>query len=142
MMIARRSPLSRRALIRGLGGVAIALPFLDAMIPESLIGSAEAAARKAKAMPKNRFSLLYYPNGLESDYWYPKTGEGADYDLTGTSMEPASLETRAFSPSTSPSWAASSGCTSRVQRSLPFTSTFTLCIQLFFERMWRRLTST
>jgi hypothetical protein len=96
MMIARRSPLSRRALIRGLGGVAIALPFLDAMIPESLIGSAEAAARKAKAMPKNRFSLLYYPNGLESDYWYPKTGEGAKYDLTGTSMEPLKRHQKDF----------------------------------------------
>jgi len=96
MMIARRSPLSRRALIRGLGTAAIALPFLDAMIPESLIGSAEAAARKAKAMPKNRFSLLYYPNGLESDYWYPKTGEGADYDLAGTSMEPLKRHQKDF----------------------------------------------
>ena len=38
--------------------------------------------------------------------------------------------------------AASSGWTSSVQRSLPFTSTFTLCIHEFFERRWRRLTST
>src|SRR4051812_28544361 len=95
MLIARRSPLSRRALIRGLGSVAIALPFLDAMVPESLIGSAEAAARKAKAMPKNRFSLLYYPNGLESSAWYPK-GPGADYDLTGTSMEPLKRHQKDF----------------------------------------------
>jgi len=95
MLIARRSPLSRRALIRGLGSVAIALPFLDAMVPESLIGSAEAAARTAKAMPKNRFSLLYYPNGLESSAWYPK-GPGADYDLTGTSMEPLKRHQKDF----------------------------------------------
>ncbi len=95
MLIARRSPLSRRALIRGLGSVAIALPFLDAMVPESLIGSAEAAVRKAKAMPKNRFSLLYYPNGLESSAWYPK-GPGADYDLTGTSMEPLKRHQKDF----------------------------------------------
>jgi len=95
MLIARRSPLSRRALIRGMGSVAIALPFLDAMIPQSLIGSAEAAARAAKAMPKNRFSLLYYPNGLESSAWYPK-GPGADYDLTGTSMEPLKRHQKDF----------------------------------------------
>jgi len=95
MLIARRSPLSRRALIRGMGSVAIALPFLDAMIPQSLIGSAEAAARAARAMPKNRFSLLYYPNGLESSAWYPK-GPGADYDLTGTSMEPLKRHQKDF----------------------------------------------
>jgi hypothetical protein len=95
MMITRR-PLHRRALIRGLGGVAIALPFLDAMISESLIGSAEAAARTAKTMPKNRFSLLYYPNGLHSDAWYPKSDGGADYDLTGTSMEPLKRHQKDF----------------------------------------------
>src|SRR5476649_1211081 len=95
MLIARRSPFSRRSLIRGMGSVAIALPFLDAMIPESLIGSAEAAVRKAKAMPKNRFSLLYYPNGLESSAWYPK-GPGKDYDLTGTSMEPLKRHQKDF----------------------------------------------
>ena len=95
MLISRRAPLNRRALIRGLGGVAIALPFLDAMIPEALIGSAEAAARAAKAMPKNRFSLLYYPNGLESSAWYPK-GPGKDYDLTGTSMEPLKRHQKDF----------------------------------------------
>ena len=72
MMIKRPSTEPPRPASRGAGSVAIALPFLDAMIPESLIGSAEAAARTAKAMPKNRFALLYYPNGLESDHWYPE----------------------------------------------------------------------
>src|SRR5262249_59310352 len=88
-------PISRRAWLRGAGAVAIALPFLDAMIPESLIGSSEAAERTAKAMPKNRFSLLYYPNGLESSAWYPK-GPGADYDLTGLSMEPLKRHQKDF----------------------------------------------
>ena len=41
-MMIPRSPMSRRAWLRGAGSVAIALPFLDAMIPESLIVSAEA----------------------------------------------------------------------------------------------------
>ena len=47
------------------------------------------------AMPKNRFALLYYPNGLESDHWYPKT-DGADYDMTGLSMEPLKRHRKDF----------------------------------------------
>ena len=94
-MMIKRPPLNRRALLRGAGAVAIALPFLDAMIPESLIGSAEAAGRTAAAMPKNRFALLYYPNGLESNRWYPK-GDGADYDMTGTSMAPLKRHQKDF----------------------------------------------
>jgi len=94
-MMIPRPPMSRRALLRGAGSVAIALPFLDAMIPESLIGSAEAAVRTKKAMPKNRFALLYYPNGLHTAAWYPK-GEGTNYDLTGTSMEPLKRHQKDF----------------------------------------------
>jgi hypothetical protein len=94
-MMITRPALSRRAFLRGSGSVAIALPFLEAMIPHSLIGSSEAAERKAKAMPKNRFALLYYPNGLESNAWYPK-GPGKDYDLTGTSMEPLKRHQKDF----------------------------------------------
>lgn len=94
MMISRPA-MSRRALLRGAGAVAIALPFLDAMIPTGLIGSAEAAARTAKAMPKNRFALLYYPNGLESDHWYPKN-DGANYDMTGLSMAPLKRHQKDF----------------------------------------------
>ena len=94
-MIVSRPALNRRALLRGAGSAAIALPFLDAMIPESLIGSAEAAVRTKKAMPKNRFALLYYPNGLHTEAWYPK-GEGANYDLTGTSMAPLKRHQKDF----------------------------------------------
>jgi len=94
-MMIPRPPMSRRALLRGAGSVAIALPFLDAMIPESLVGSAAAAVRTKRAMPKNRFALLYYPNGLHTAAWYPK-GEGANYDLTGTSMEPLKRHQKDF----------------------------------------------
>ena len=88
MMIRRLEPLDRRALLRGVGGVAVALPLLDAMIPESLIGSAAAQAAKKKVMPSNRLAVLYYPNGIHTPAWYPKSGENsANYDLTGTSAE-------------------------------------------------------
>src|SRR5688500_7766676 len=69
-----RQHLSRRTFLRGIGqgtGVAIALPLLEAMIPTSLIGSAEAAARVAQVTRRNRLLLLYYPNGVHTPNWYP-----------------------------------------------------------------------
>lgn len=91
MMIRRLQTMNRRALLRGAGSAAIALPLLDAMIPESLIGSAEAQARAKKVMPSNRLAILYYPNGIHVPSWYPKTGaNSADYTLKDTSA--AALE--------------------------------------------------
>ena len=88
MMVRRLHPLSRRALIRGAGSAAIALPLLDAMIPESLIGSAAAQEAQKKVMPANRLAILYYPNGIHTPAWYPKEGENsANYTLAGTSAE-------------------------------------------------------
>ena len=52
-------------------GVAIALPFLDAMVP----------AARAAAKPVNRFLTFYVPNGMAMEYWSPK-GEGTAYELS------------------------------------------------------------
>ena len=61
MLIARRSPLSRRSLIRGLGSVAIALPFLDAMIPESaMIRVYRAIVREYAAGRRDRARTLFH----------------------------------------------------------------------------------
>jgi len=88
MLVRRLEPLSRRALIRGAGSAAIALPLLDAMIPESIIGSAAAQEAQKKVMPSNRLAILYYPNGIHTPAWYPKEGENsANYSLAGTSAE-------------------------------------------------------
>lgn len=69
-------PLHRRSFLRGLGGAVIGLPLLEAMIPQSVVGSAEAAEKTAAAMPKNRLLILYYPNGIHSPNWYPAIPEG------------------------------------------------------------------
>jgi hypothetical protein len=59
-MITRKS-LSRRSLLRG-AGTAVALPFLDAMVP------AFASAPKTKPI---RMAFLYVPNGIMMDGWNP-----------------------------------------------------------------------
>jgi hypothetical protein len=59
-------PLARRTLLRGLGGVALALPFLDAMRPRT--------ARAADGGPK-RFVVFFSANGTIKDQWQPSGTE-------------------------------------------------------------------
>jgi hypothetical protein len=77
--------LSRRALLRG-GGVALALPFLDAMVP------AATALAKTAAAPKLRAGFFYLPHGAiqnntpygkEVDGW-TSSGRGANFTLGKT----------------------------------------------------------
>lgn len=69
-----RKPLSRRAALRGAGGVAIGLPFLDAML-----GTGRRAARAA-AFP-TRFLVFFHPNGFPREsMWFP-TVNGSDFTL-------------------------------------------------------------
>ena len=58
--------LSRRTLLKGMAkgvGAAIALPFLDAMVP----AFAAAAAKK----PPVRLMFFYLPNGIDMPNWTP-----------------------------------------------------------------------
>ncbi len=73
-MVIKSQPLARRAFLKGIGkgaGVAISLPLLEAMVPTSLIGSAEASQRAQSLGPHNRLLVLYYPNGVHTPNWYP-----------------------------------------------------------------------
>ena len=54
--------LSRRALLRGAGGLAVGLPALEALSPRP--------ARAGPAAPR-RFVGLYHPNGVLVDQWFP-----------------------------------------------------------------------
>ncbi len=65
--------LSRRKLLRGAGGVAIGLPFLDAMAPP---GRAHAASTTAP----QRFLVYYKPGGTVLDNWRP-TGTETSFTL-------------------------------------------------------------
>ena len=67
-------PLSRRTVLRG-AGAAVALPFLDAMVP------GVSALARAAARPVRRFQAVFVPNGMAMEYWSPKTA-GRDFELT------------------------------------------------------------
>jgi hypothetical protein len=65
-MIITKKTLARRSFLRG-AGVALGLPFLDAMQP------ALAATSKDKPV---RMVFLYLPNGVDMANWNPKYGAG------------------------------------------------------------------
>lgn len=65
--------ISRRAVLRG-AGVALGLPWLEAM------------ASPTNAKPPVRMAMLYMPNGVNVDHWYPQ-GTGRDFALSPT-LEP------------------------------------------------------
>jgi len=84
--------ISRRMFLRGGGGVALGLPFLEAMVPAGTALAATAAA------PKTRAGFFYLPHGAimnntiygkEVDAW-SSTGSGADFKLgpTVSALEP------------------------------------------------------
>lgn len=71
--------LSRRRVLRGMG-TAVALPFLDAMLPTRLLTAA--APDAASSIPR-RMAFLYVPNGVHMPAWTPQQ-EGENYDLPAT----------------------------------------------------------
>ena len=83
-MYLTRKHLSRRTLLRGVGGISVGLPLLDAMIP------AATALAKTAAAPKLRAGFFYIPHGAimwntahgkAMDRWTP-SGAGADFKLS------------------------------------------------------------
>ena len=63
MFISRLS-LPRRTFLHGMGA-ALALPFLEAMVP------AFTAIAKTAASPQRRLGIVYFPNGAVMDQWIP-----------------------------------------------------------------------
>jgi hypothetical protein len=69
-MLISKMPLPRRTFLRGVGA-AVAVPFLEAMVP----------VFKASAAPATpRFGAVFVPNGAIVEEWIPKTA-GAAFDL-------------------------------------------------------------
>mgnify|MGYP001570752356 FL=1 len=72
--------ISRRTFLRG-AGAAVALPFLEAMVPWT-----QRLARAGKAARPRRMLLYFQPNGMNMTAWTPAT-TGRDYALTSI-LEP------------------------------------------------------
>jgi hypothetical protein len=72
MTLFHAKSLPRRTVLRGLGS-AVALPFLEAMLPPF--------RARAAAKPAHRFQAFYVPNGMAMEYWSPKS-EGSEFELT------------------------------------------------------------
>ncbi len=70
-----RQPLSRRTMLRGMGA-AVALPFLDAMVPAFAGGAGRLTAGEAPV----RMAFTYVPNGIIMEDWTP-TAVGRDFGL-------------------------------------------------------------
>ena len=74
--------LSRRTVLRG-AGAAIALPFLESMIPAGMRTAAAAGA------PRSRLACVYIPHGCVMDQWVPSaTGPGFEFQPILKSLEP------------------------------------------------------
>jgi hypothetical protein len=73
-MFITRKAVSRRTVLRGVG-VAVSLPFLDAMVPAATALAATAVA------PKPRLGFFYFPHGAIMEKWTPeKIGE--DFEMS------------------------------------------------------------
>lgn len=84
MNVIRGLHLERRTMLRGLFGVAIALPLLDAMTPA--MAKAAVAARTA---PPQRLGFIMFPNGCIKDDWTPKdSGPGYTMSKAFDSLAP------------------------------------------------------
>ena len=69
-----RKHISRRRVLSG-GGVAVALPFLTAMVP------AATALAKTSAVGQPRLGFVYFPHGAVMNLWTPK-GEGSNFEMS------------------------------------------------------------
>lgn len=79
MIVLGKHKLSRRALLRGAGGVAIALPWLEIMGPPKV-------AHAQAAVPAGRFLSVYTPGGTVADQFWP-TGT-ADAPVLSPILQP------------------------------------------------------
>src|SRR2546423_4524478 len=78
-MSSSRFPISRRTMLKGIGAT-LALPWLEAMMPASLL------AGSAEARPPVRMAVLYMANGVNGDTWTPE-GQGRDFRFS-PALEP------------------------------------------------------
>jgi hypothetical protein len=80
MTFVTRRHIPRRSFLKGVG-TAIALPFLDSMVP--------AFSRAADIKQPARMAFLYVPNGIVMNQWTPATDGHPAPTLTPSNRLPA-----------------------------------------------------
>jgi len=81
-MFITKKHIPRRAFLHGTG-IALALPFLESMVP------AQTPLRNTAANPKTRFTGIFVPHGMAPGYWVPKTeGKGFEFPMIMKPLEP------------------------------------------------------
>jgi len=81
-MFAMKRHISRRTVLRGMGA-AVALPFLEAMVP------AFTPTARTAANPLTRFGAVFVPLGERPGYWTPsKVGSDFEFTTILKSLEP------------------------------------------------------
>src|SRR3954467_14533265 len=81
-MFITKKHISRRTVLRG-AGAALALPFLESMVP------AATALAQTAAAPKPRFFGGFVCHGMAPGYWIPnKEGAGFDFPFCWKPLEP------------------------------------------------------
>jgi len=73
-----RKNVTRRAILRGAGGIGIGLPWLEALAPSEA---------QAAAGPALRYVNVFFPNGTGSFWFPPAPGVGTGWTLSGI-LEP------------------------------------------------------
>lgn len=80
-----RQPVSRRGFLRGGGGLALTLPWLESL-PVRAEDSGKLAAPKDRPVPPVRFACVYFSNGVEPVHWWAR-GAGASMEV-GPGLKP------------------------------------------------------
>jgi len=81
-MFITKKHIPRRVFLQG-AGVALAMPFLESMVP------AQTPLRKTAANPKTRFTGIFVPHGMAPGYWVPKgEGKGFEFSMIMNPLEP------------------------------------------------------
>src|SRR3954466_6078449 len=81
-MFITKKHISRRTVLRG-AGAALALPFLESMVP------AATALAQTAAAPKPRFFGGFVCHGMAPGYWIPnKEGAGFEFPFCWKPLEP------------------------------------------------------
>src|SRR5689334_20238342 len=84
-VMSERTTITRRSVLRGMG-TAIALPWLESMLPSLVQAAPQADASGSNAGRPLRLAFLYVPNGVHMEDWTPNE-EGENFALPST-LEP------------------------------------------------------